>query len=368
MAGRIAFQPFIGLSGTLLTVSSQDLVFPVRRVKDPAPGAVWRSKSGWNISASFNDKLDFTEAGNARVATLAAGNYATGALLAAQIQTAMNAAPGHTNTYTVTYDGSTTKFTIARATGSDAVVLKFGDGANLATSVHLDLGYTSTNKSGDTTYTAENVAFKSREWVKTQLTVAAAGSFACAVNHNMSASGTATLQANASDAWTSPSFTQLLDVLATEPIGLRLKFFSAQTFAWWRLVLSDVQNSAQFTELGMFHVSGYVEPAIDFRTPWEEERDELSTIGYADQGASYTDEKPSRLLWPLTWPALTAGEKVNFDNWLNFVKKGKPFFFAFEPTSNPSFTRYVQLRDDASWRKVPPDYWTLGAKLQAVLA
>jgi hypothetical protein len=369
MAARIAFQPFIGLSATLTSVSSQDLVYPARRLRDPAPGAIWRSKIGWNITDAFNDKLDFTEDGTARVATLTlALNYATGALLATHVTARMNAAPGAVNTYLVTYDGVTTKFTIARATGTAALVLKFGDGANLVRSVHLDLGFTSTNKTSATTYTAENVAFKGREWVKIQLAAAASGSFAAAVNHNMSSAGTATLQGNATDAWSAPTLTQVLSDISTGPLPMRTKFFTPASFIWWRLTLTDVQNSAAFTELGMFHVSGFIEPALDFKTPWAEERDELSAISFSDQGASYVDEKPTRTEWPLTWPALTAGEKQNFDGWIDFVRKGKSFFFAFEPTADPTFVRYVMLADDVKWIKVPPLHWAASAKLRTILA
>jgi hypothetical protein len=280
----------------------------------------------------------------------------------------MNAAPGATNTYTVTYDGTTNKFTIARATGSNALVLKFGDGANLTRSIHLDLGYTSTNKTGSTSYLADSVAYKSREWVTIALLVAATGALGCALNHNLSANGTATLLGNASDSWAAPTLTQVLSDLTSDPLPLRLKFFTGASFAFWRLVLVDVQNNVGYTELGVFHVSNYIEPGYDFTTPWSERRDEMSTVSFADQGASYVDEKPTRKTWPLRWPALTPGEKTNFDLWLNFVRVGKPFFFAFEPTLTPSFTRYVMVTKDPIWARVPPDYWTLEAELAAVLA
>lgn len=111
------------------------------------PAGAW-----WVIVAGANDKLDFTEAGTARVATLAAASYSTGALLATQIQTAMNAAPGAVNTYTVSYNTTTKFFTIARATGTAAVGLTFGTGPNLATSVHPVIGFESVDLSGDTSY------------------------------------------------------------------------------------------------------------------------------------------------------------------------------------------------------------------------
>src|SRR4051812_1376714 len=86
-------------SATIVTASSQETSLPVAFLRDPLPTRKWRSKLGWNIVAGFNDKLDFQETAAVRVATITAGNYATGAAMATAVQTALNSAPGHTNTY-----------------------------------------------------------------------------------------------------------------------------------------------------------------------------------------------------------------------------------------------------------------------------
>ncbi len=158
MAGRIIYQSFTGLSGSILSASSVDPSFPVKKLRDAAPSATWRSKLGWNVSLSFNDRLDFTEgSAGAAVAQLTVGNYATGDLFAAEIQTAINAAATD-NTYLVTFDSATGKFTIARDTGSDTIDLDFSSGPTVARSAHLDLGYTGTDKTGSTSYESENFA------------------------------------------------------------------------------------------------------------------------------------------------------------------------------------------------------------------
>src|SRR5262245_36070693 len=107
-------------AGTVLSSSSAAAGQPLAWLKDQLRSKTARSAVGWDVTTGLNDKIDFTEAGVARVGTLAAGNYATGAAYATAFQTAMNVAPGATNTYTVTYDGSTGKLTVARNTGTNA--------------------------------------------------------------------------------------------------------------------------------------------------------------------------------------------------------------------------------------------------------
>ncbi len=367
MAGRIIFQSFTGLSGSILSASSEDPAFPVRRLRDASPSALWRSKLGWNITASFNDRLDFTEGTTgAAVALIAVGNYATGTLMAAQIQTAINAAKTD-NTYTCTFNTTTGIFTIARDVGTDTIDLDFATGPNIARSVHLDLGYASTDFTGATSYVAANAAWHSREWVKVQTQTAVNGTVALAANHNLAAAGTVTVQGNATDTWGSPTTDEELNVSTTEPMPLDFKFITEQTLVYWRLVFADVANQEGFTECGVFHISNYIEPGYDFAIKWKEGREELSDVEFADQGASYVNEKPTRKVWPLTWPALTPSEKQQFDVWMDFVKLGRPFFFAFDPDDEADFMRYVILAKGGSWGRVPPNFWSLSVRLGMVL-
>src|SRR5688572_2545382 len=95
------------LTGATLSCSSEQApVFGVTNLLDPTPTRVWRSKLGWNVVAGFNNKIYWAESGNNRVGTIATGNYVSGVAYAAAVTTAMNTAPGHVNTYLVTYAGT----------------------------------------------------------------------------------------------------------------------------------------------------------------------------------------------------------------------------------------------------------------------
>ncbi len=369
MSARILFQPFIGLTNAILTASSVDISFPIRRLRDPSPSATWRSLLGWNIVTGFNDSLDFTEgsAGDA-TATLTAGNYVSGDLLAAHIQTVMNVAATD-NTYTVTYSAVTFKFTIARASGSDTISLEWSTGSNTLASVGECLGFSiAADDTSATTYTSDEVSYHSREWVQFQTVVSVTGAFVGAINGNWLSTGVVTLQANATDAWTAPTVSEVTSD-ATGPLPLRIDYFTEATHPYWRLLIDDVQNPVGFSELGLFHVSNFIKPAFDFRVSWTENRQELSDVGLADQGSTFVNEKPSRSSYSINFPALSESEKSNsFDPFLNFVRIGKPFFFSFEPDSNIAFTRYVMLLRSGNYKRVPgAQKWELQLTVSEVL-
>ena len=374
MAGRLIFQPFIGLTNAILSASSSEITHPIRRLRDPSPASIWRSRTGWNIVAGFNDKLDFTEgsAGDA-TATITAGNYLTGTLLTVAIATAINAAATN-NTYDVTYSTSTNKFTIARLTGSDTIGLEWSTGANPAANVGIDLGFLiAADDTGSTTYTSDAVAYHSREYVQVQTLTAVSGTFVAALGGNwLPATATVKIQANNSDAWTAPTVSETLtDALASGgPLPMWLDYFATASHTFWRLEIQDVANPIAYTEFSVFHVSSFIEPARDFRAAWTQRRSELTEMGFSDQGALFVNEKPSMTTYNLTFPAITESEKSNsFDPLLNFVKIGKPFFVSIEPDTDVLFTRYVHLDRAATYARVPgAGVWSLSLSLTEVLA
>jgi len=108
---------------------------------------------------SANGSIDFlnVNAGSTITATVAPGNYSLTGLLAA-IATALNAADIN-NIYTVTANrtlSSGTQNRVTIATSGAFLTLLFGSGPNVATSIAGTIGFTSTDKTGATTYTGTN--------------------------------------------------------------------------------------------------------------------------------------------------------------------------------------------------------------------
>lgn len=350
---RFIYQNFAKLSGITLSASSEDTQYPVEHIVDPLRSKSWRSKLGWNIILNFNDRLDFTEGVTGDTsAEITPGNYATGADLATEIQTQMNAAATD-NTYAVTYDSTTKKFTIARDTGAATIGLEWSTGSNTARSIGADLGFdVSADDTGATSYTADNTCYKTREWVLVQLVDALDGKVAMVVDYNwdVTSGDQVSIQANATNAWSSPSYDQVLSNEHADGNISLLYFASTQTYQYWRLLIEDqFYNDAGFTEIGLFMFSGYLQLTRDFSYTYREVRNELSQALDADQGAPWLNVKESPLGWRLSWNAVTETDKSNLHTMQNFVKINRGFFFSFAPSTAPARTEYVKLKKGISF-------------------
>lgn len=79
---------------------------------------------------------------------------------------------------------------------------------------------------------------------------------------NFTAAATVTLEANATDVWTSPSYSQALTI-ATDSDGNvlpRIVLFLDQTYRYWRLTMADPTNTAGYLQIGRVIAGLYYEP------------------------------------------------------------------------------------------------------------
>lgn len=369
---RFVYQNFGKLSNTVITPSSEDTQYPVEHIVDPLRSKAWRSKFGWNIKIGFNDRLDFTEGttGDAS-ASIVIGNYVTGPLMAAQIQTAMNAAATD-NTYAVSYSATTFKFTIARDTGAATFGLEHATGANTTRSIAKDLGFdVSADDTGATTYTGDNTVYKSREWIVFKMSGGAQSVKTALVldfNWDSSSGDQVTIEGNASDAWTSPTFTEVIDDEHADG-HLTLTYFAAtQTFQYWRILIEDqIYNDSGFSEIGLVLFGGYLQLTRDFSFRFTEYRNELSEAMNADQGAPWLNVKESPKGWDLSWGAVTETDKTNLHTMQNMVKINRGFFFSFAPSTGPGKTEYVKLTKALSFRAVSHNLYAVSVRLEEAL-
>lgn len=155
MACRIIYDNFIMRAGAVLTPSSEVTSLPRAALLRPLRSDVLRFQAGYDIRSNENDRIDFNRGGN-KTATIAAGHYATPALLAAAVVVALEAADA-TPVWACAWVAGI--FTIS----SDlAFTLRFSTGSNKARSAHLDMGYTSTDKGSATSQAAEGASYQSR--------------------------------------------------------------------------------------------------------------------------------------------------------------------------------------------------------------
>lgn len=334
MAARILRTNRVQASSAALTSSSQESALPLVWLRDQLVSKVLRFRLGWDVATGIFDKLDFKEAAAARVATIAAGNYATGAALATAIQTAMNAAPGAVNTYTVTYGAVTKQFTIARNAGAAAVDLPFATGASFSTSIHHDLGFADTNLTGALTYTGPTAVYQSRRWIGADLGSALSVQAGIARYFNSGAGGTYRLRGSATsvaDALTNatPTVNQVL----TGDSDIRIAFLAAQTLRYWALLVDDVANTAGYNEVGIWYAGPYDEPSFNYSIDLVDEFDELSGVEVAIGGAQFQEARADREIFTLHWEELLDADKTSFLAIKDATTKGKNFFVALYPAN-----------------------------------
>ncbi len=233
------------LDDATLTHSSEETSLPAENIQSAFRTKVWRSDSGWNITAGVNDKIDITEGvtGDA-TATLTAGNYSTGALMATEVQTQLNAAATD-NTWTCTYDTGTRKFTI----GHDNVQtggLEWSTGANASTSAGEDLGYdTSADDTGAASYVGDDETRCSREWIGIDLAAATQCKRLAIVSHNFSSSATVTLYRHTADSLSAATSVGAV----TYDADFMVLTFDA-TYRYWWIHVDDIDNSDGYIEIG----------------------------------------------------------------------------------------------------------------------
>lgn len=336
---RFLWDNLILASTTVLSALSSTAGLPVAHLRDPLQSKRWRSAVGWTVAAGFNNKIDFTEAGVARVGTITASTYSTGATMATAIQAAMNAAPGAVNTYTVTYDAGTHKFTIARATGAAAVVLKFAAGAaNYASSVHPDLGYSNADKSGDTSYLADLAVHQSRQALYADLGASSIFSV-CALN-GTPLSGTRWIEGDSTTlvgvgGLATPAFSQVLGSPSSRQYA-----FASGAQRHFRLLIDDRFNTNGYTEVGIWFLGEYLQLSRAFIQGNTRQAEMLTETLRGDQGAIYRNPKNAPKRHSVQFRSLT---KTDRDNWqeMEDASIGQHIFFFLDALNSPLLPEIV---------------------------
>lgn len=360
MAGvpRLCVTNRVQATATALTASSAATGSPVSRLKDQLRSKSWRSAVGWTVVAGFNDKLDFSD-GVTRVATLTPGTYATGAALATEIQTRMNAV---STTCVVTYSGVTFKFTISR-TGTLSLLWSTGD--NTLTNIGKCLGFdVSLDDTGSSSYTADSASYQSRHWIKADLGSALGVQVGIVINHNSGSGGTYTLQGNSSDAWSFPAVDQALSGDAS----IRIAFLgSLQSYRYWRLRIEDVQNTLGYSEVGVWFAGPYTQPTVSYAIGFTKSWEELSEVTVAISGAHFQDEKARRPSWGLQWSEAPEADRAALAAAFALVPKGRCFFFSFDAVTTPTDTEYVFVPEGVAERLTSGLYFDIPVALAGAL-
>lgn len=362
---RIAYVNQLYDPGVTLSASSADL--PVRGkfcVLDPTPTRKWRSKLGWNVVQDFNDRVYFLEDANARVGSLALGNQAAGNTQALVLQTALNTAPGHVNTYTVTYDPGTFKYTITRVSGTAVLTLDVSN-ANQR-SCHVDFGWNTgpVNPSG-TTLTGNKAAYKSREWL--QIGPSAWTKRHAILYGSNCPSGLAFFQISPDGTtWNNVEPAAGEGIMTGTTGRILTSDEDDDSYSYGRFFFNDVSNNTLgYSDAGIIFFGDTLELSRGVRQGWTQQQGQLTSYAVGDTGSVFVDLKPSPRSWSVEFARLRKSDRDALVAFSNAVVLGGSFFFEFDPQNDLTDTYYVFLTQGLQFTQRvgdgdPPDRFDVG--------
>ncbi len=373
MSGQRLFHPdndAIMQSSTVLDSSPTSATFPIDFLQDKLRQKPVR----WGLYTvdENNDKLDFNR-GGVKVATLTHGTYDSPAAYGTMVTARLEAADA-TPVWAVTYNGTTKKFTI-EDTNLGNFDLLWSTGTNAHRSCGIDLGFDVTaDDTGTFTYTADLVSYQSRKYI---IVSNADGSnipatAAIILEHTATQVGSAsvrskvTIQGNATNAWSAPSFSEDFDNLSTvnaldNPNVPCVQYFATgQSLAYYRLVIDDVQHAVSYAELGRFLLGTYTTVSICISDELAFQPDDFSTGVEGVDGTAFSSTRRHREVIGCGWKAAAAADHAVLMQFFQGIPAWRQWFFDTNVGSyTETFYGYFQGRPARAF--VPSAYydWTL---------
>lgn len=185
-------------------------------------------------------------------------------------------------------------------------------------------------------------------------------------NINIRDTATVVIEANATDSWGAPTYSQtisLADYLG-DPNNLQYNFASTKTFRYWRLSITDNGNPDGFIEIGEFFLGTPVSlgDENDSGIPVSilPNNIELRT----EYGQAYVYERAMVKTFDLTWANVGTTTRDTLKAFFNAVGcNAKPFFIVYsgEDTDQVYFCRLISPLESA---RVLFNYYSVRLKFQ----
>lgn len=353
------------------TVSSEQAAFPATNIYNAQRRSkVWRSNGYWEVTTS-NNTIQFKETtgGGTLTATVSAAEYSSNATFLAAVKSALDTAGA--STYTVSIDTSTKKIKIVSDGGGGG-----GDFEILWTSSTMAdlLGFSSaSDDTGALTYIADAVRIGTSEWVKWDFGISTNPSAFVLIgkrNSPIAISPTATvkLQANETDAWSSPQYSQTLTL--DDAVIYLFKSASAdglhtEALRYWRLLIEDLDNPNGYVEVGSLFLGDFFEPTRGaVQIPFSGEYIDRSETVFSAGGQSFSDKREQSEQFTLDWFGLTVSEKETIDTIFSDFGTATPLFIQLDPDSAMSssanyYMRYVKFINPPSYELVAPGVYAV---------
>lgn len=340
-----------GADTATLTVSSAVSGFPGTNCVSPKRHRKWLMAGRFTVTASnlniyINDGSDKTVA-------LTAAEYTTAALLAAHIQTQLNAS---STNWTCTYSSATGKFTIGRSSGT--AILRFTQTTNAAWSM---LGYTGVSDTSAGTglaadvrrnHTSESIVIDLGS-AKTPTCFIAIG--AADEDFSIPSDATVTLKANSINSFAAAP---LSVTLTPEQFGIFYFFASTvdTTYRYWKLEITNLTDPSgpQFS-INQLYLGDYIELTTrNVVNGFSMELVDNATVQQAESGVRYWKRVPKYYRFSSVGiEYLADADRVELLSIFRELGISTPFFFALDPDAEISdsigeFTKYVTFDNSPS--------------------
>lgn len=202
------------------------------------------------------------------------------------------------------------------------------------------------------------------EWVKFDLGSATAITCVGIFAHNLTSAATVTLQANASDSWGSPSYSQVLPV-ATDADGVvvpHIVYYLSQNYRWWRVTFADAANTDTYIQVGVIRGGAYYEVSRNYNS--------ALPVQYIDpsEGAvtpGRQDHKRQRSRYRRATLGFTLQDRTQADKLRAIVTKigtSKPCILGLDATNYPTAeSMYCYMRTPLSLAHRFNQLWDTGS-------
>lgn len=358
--------------------SSEDADYPAENAYNvERRRRTWRTDGHFDIT-SANNTLVFRESvGVDLTAAVTTASYASDSLFFAALKSALEAAGA--STYTVSRDATTDRIKItsngAGGGGVFQLILTDGDSAGMA----AVLGYsTSANLTGALTYEADLVRLHTSEYLLWDLGIPSSPTGFIGLvgrNENLSFSGSAVirLQGNETNNFSSPTFSQDVELTDNTLHLINEDGFNADPLRYWRLYFEDKDNAQGYLELGAVCLGEHLTTTRGCPVfPLTASMEDRTEVFFSENGRTVVAGKPKYMSYSVDWAGL---DKPSFEtlqtHWDQYGLQTS-FFLAMDKeeafsTDQGKWCKLVKFASPPVGSLVSPGNWSMSWDLREEL-
>lgn len=177
------------------------------------------------------------------------------------------------------------------------------------------------------------------QWIKFDLGSAKKITMLAIFGHNLTSAATVTLEANTTDLWTSPPYSQ---VLTWNELAI-VKFLD-QTYQWWRIMFEDGSNPDTYIEIGRICAGEYIEPDVNVDQDLQKKLIDPSIKQESAGRQGYAIEKKVYRVFDVHFTGIDRTQQSQLEIMFRSLKTIRWLVFALDPDNYPEEdTIYCQI-------------------------